>query len=159
MILSVMEKAVYNNNYIYVFAEEGTQVVMTKTADGKNWSELTTIDIPVSTDYSSVMIWGNQFYILAEKELYTSNDGLQWSKVESAQKITRLLANIDTEHNHKIIGVDPENYYIESEDGVIWNWNNGIDDQRNLSDSDKDNDHQATILGLKLRDYLDTGEL
>ena len=115
------QKAVYNNNYIYVFAEEGTQVVMTKTADGKNWSELTTIDIPASTDYSSVMIWGNQFYILAEKELYTSNDGLQWSKVESAQKITRLLANIDTEHNHKIIGVDPENYYIESEDGVIWN--------------------------------------
>ena len=115
------QKAVCNNNCIYVFAEDGTQVVMTKTADGKNWSELTAIDIPTQTDYSSVMVWGNQFYILSEKELYTSNDGLQWIKVESAQKITRLLANIHTEHNHKIIGVDHENYYIESEDGVIWN--------------------------------------
>ena len=115
------QKAVYANNCIYVFAEEDTQVVMTKAADGKNWSEPAAINITSKADYSSVMVWGNQLYILAENDLYASTDGLQWTKVDSEQKIARLLANIDTEHIHKIIGVDPENYYIESEDGIVWN--------------------------------------
>ena len=114
------QKAVYANNGIYVFAEGNGQVVMTETTDGKNWSEPTSIDIPTQADYSSVMACGNQFYILADNELYTSTNGLQWTKVESTQKIARLLANIHTEHNHKFIGVDSENYYIESEDGIVW---------------------------------------
>ena len=67
------------------------------------------------------MAWGNQYYILVDNELYTSTNGLQWAKVESTQKIARLLANIHTEHNHKIIGIDSENFYIESEDGIVWN--------------------------------------
>ena len=115
------QKAVYANNCIYVFAENDTQVVMTKATDGKNWSEPAAIDITTKADYSSVMVWGNQFYILAENNLYSSTNGLQWTKVESEQKIARLLANMDTEYNHKMIGVDAENYYIESEDGIVWN--------------------------------------
>ena len=115
------QKAVYASNGIYVFAEGEGQVIMTETADGKNWSEPTSIDIPTQADYSSVMAWGNQLYILADNELYTSTNGLQWAKVESTQKIARLLANIHTEHNHKIIGIDSENFYIESEDGIVWN--------------------------------------
>ena len=115
------QKAVYANNCIYVFAENDTQVVMTKATDGKNWSEPAAIDITTKADYSSVMVWGNQFYILAENNLYSSTNGLQWTKVESGQKIARLLANMDTEYNHKMIGVDAENYYIESEDGIVWN--------------------------------------
>ena len=115
------QKAVYANNCIYVFAEGDSQVIMTKTAEGKNWSEPASIDIPTKADYSSVMVWGNQFYILADNELYTSTNGLQWGKVESQQKIAKLLANIHTEYNHKIVGVDSENYYIESEDGIVWN--------------------------------------
>lgn len=114
------QKAVYINNCIYVFAEEDDQVVMTSATDGKNWSEPTAIDIPTKADYSSVTVWDNQFYILAENELYTSTNGFQWSKVESEQKITKLLANIHTEKIQKIIGVDSENYYIESKDGIVW---------------------------------------
>ena len=115
------QKAVYTNNCIYVFAEEDKQVVMTKATDGKNWSEPAAIDITTKADYSSVMVWDNQFYILAENDLYSSTNGLQWIKVESGQKIAKLLANIYTEHSHKIIGVDSENYYIESKDGIVWN--------------------------------------
>ena len=115
------QKAVYANNCIYVFAEGNGQVIMTESTDGKNWSEPASIDIPTKADYSSVMVWGNQFYILADNELYISTNGFQWNKVESTQKIARLLANIHTEYNHKIIGIDSENYYIESENGVVWN--------------------------------------
>ena len=115
------QKAIYANKNIYVFAEEETQVVMTSTPDGKDWSAPVHIDIPVKADYSSVMVWGDLFYILAENDLYTSSNGLNWQKVESTQKISRLLANIHTDYNHKIVGIDSENYYIESEDGMTWN--------------------------------------
>ena len=99
------QKAVYTNNSIYVFAEGSDQVFMTTATDGKNWSEPATIDIPTKADYSSVMVWDNKFYILAANELYTSTNGIQWSKIDSAQKISRLLANIHTESNQKIIGI------------------------------------------------------
>ena len=115
------QKAVYANKNIYVFAEEESQVVMTCTPDGKDWSAPTQIDIPAKADYSSVMVWGDLFYILAENDLYTSSNGLNWEKVESTQKISRLIANIHTDNSHKIVGVDSENYYIESENGMTWN--------------------------------------
>lgn len=114
------QKAIYTNNSIYVFAEGSDQVFMTTATDGKNWSEPATIDIPTKADYSSVMVWDNKFYILAANELYTSTNGIQWSKIDSAQKISRLLANIHTESNQKIIGIDPDNYYIDSKDGIVW---------------------------------------
>jgi hypothetical protein len=114
------QKAVYANKNIYVFAQEESQVVMTCTPDGKDWSAPTQIDIPVKADYSSVMVWGDLFYILAENDLYTSSNGLNWEKAESTQKISHLIANIHTGNNHKIVGIDSENYYIESEDGMTW---------------------------------------
>ena len=60
------QKAVYANNSIYVFAENGTSVLMTKakTDNGSEWSE--PIQIGISADYSSAMAWGGQLYILAQ---------------------------------------------------------------------------------------------
>lgn len=114
------QKAVYANNQIYVFANLENQVALTTSTDGKEWSTLTNIDIPVKADYTSAMAWNNQLYILAENELYTSTNGINWNKVETTQTIARLLANIDGEENKKLIASDLENYYIESADGINW---------------------------------------
>lgn len=117
------QKAVLHNENIYVFAEQKDQVAMTMTAtnDGKNWTALQAIDIPSKADYSSVMVWNNKFYILADNQLYTSTNALNWIKVETEQTISRLLANTDTDANKKLIAADMENYFIESEDGINWN--------------------------------------
>lgn len=114
------QKAIYANNNIYVFADMGNQVALTTSTDGKEWSALTDIDIPVKADYTSAMTWNNQLYILAENELYASTNGLNWSKVETAQTMARLLANVNGENNKKLIAADIENYYIESTDGISW---------------------------------------
>lgn len=114
------QKAVYANNHIHVFANLENQVALTTSADGKEWSALTDIDIPVKADYASAMAWNNQLYILAENELYTSTNGINWNKVETTQTISRLLANVDGAENKKLIGADIENYYIESTDGINW---------------------------------------
>ena len=117
------QKAVYMNNNIYVFGEAEAQVVMTmaSTNDGKTWSEPAQIDIPAKADYTSAMAWGGQLYILADGELYTSTNGLNWVKAETLQRFSKLLANIYTESNQKLVGVDDNNYYIESNDGLTWN--------------------------------------
>ena len=79
------QKAVYMNDCVYVFAEQTGQVAvtMTKTDDAKTWTPLKAINIPTKADYSSVMAWGNQLYILAGGELYLSNDGQDWTKAET----------------------------------------------------------------------------
>lgn len=116
------QKAVYMNGSIYVFAEQTKQVAVTmaKTSDAKTWTPLEDINIPVKADYSSVMVWGNQLYILADNELYVSENGLEWTKSETTQTFSRLLANVHSEYNQKIIGADVDNHYIESTDGINW---------------------------------------
>ena len=117
------QKAVLSNGNIYVFAEQEKQVAITMTAinDGKNWTALQKIDIPSKADYSSVMVWNNCFYILADNKLYTSTNALNWTKVETEQAISRLLANTDTDVSKKLIAADMENRLIKSEDGINWN--------------------------------------
>ena len=114
----LQQKAVYANNHIYVFAEQGNQVAMTKanTEDGKTWTELETIDIPVKADYTSVIAYGNQFYILANKELYVSSNGVNWEKAGTQQLFSKLLVCT----SKRIGAIDNENHYITSEDGVNW---------------------------------------
>lgn len=114
------QKAVCTNSHIYIFAEQESQIAMTssKTSDGKNWTQLATINIPVKADYTSVMTWNNILYILADNQLYTSVNGLDWTKVDTEQTFSKLLAN--SENNNKLIGIDTENHYISSKDGIVW---------------------------------------
>ena len=114
------QKAVYANKNIYVFATNESGISMTQTMNGSEWSELTATDLPAEANYASVMAWGNMFYILVGNELYTSVDGIAWNKVETEQRFSHLLANIHTDYNQKLIGIDTENYYLESEDGITW---------------------------------------
>ena len=64
------------------------------------------------------MEWNNTFYKLAASHLYTSSNGLNWTKAETEQTFSKLLAN--SENNNKIIGIDTENHYISSKDGIVW---------------------------------------
>lgn len=117
------QKAVYANNHIYVFGEQDGQVIMTK-ANVNNatiWSEPAILNIPGKVDYTSAMIWGNQFCILADNQLYTSSDASNWQKQEASLQISQLIANVHTSNNQKIIGIDVDNHYIESTDGITWN--------------------------------------
>ena len=114
------QKAIYMNDHIYVFIEQDTQISVTSssTKDGKIWTEPTAIDIPHKAEYTSVMTWENAFYILAENQLYTSTNGLNWTKVNTEQTFSKLLAS--SSNNKKLIGIDTENYYLSSTDGTNW---------------------------------------
>ena len=115
------QKAVFANNQIFVFADQPAQVAVSIMDVSTNqWTTLQTIDIPTKADYSSVMVWNNQFYILAQKQLYTSSSGVNWTKVETEQTFNQLTACISVEGLQKMIGVNTDNHYIESLDGINW---------------------------------------
>lgn len=114
------QKAVYCNGTIYLFAEQDTQVAVTSSENGTEWTPLQDINIPAKADYTSVMAWNGKIYILADNELYLSTDAINWEKVETEQKIAQLTACIDFGTNPKIIGTAIDNTYIESFDGVNW---------------------------------------
>ena len=116
------QKAVYFNQQILVFAEQEDQVAVTiaNQDNAKEWTGLQAIDIPAKADYSSVVVWGESLYILANNELYLSTNGIQWTKVETEQKLSGLTAGISNENEKKLIGVTTDNVYAESKDGLTW---------------------------------------
>lgn len=111
------QKAICLNNDIYVFAEQGNQVAMTMTGNGKEWTTLQSLNIPTKADYTSALAWNNHLYIMAEDGLYTSANGLNWEKISTSQNLARLLAAID---GKKLIGANAEGHYMESADGMDW---------------------------------------
>lgn len=116
------QKAVYFNQQILVFAEQENQVAVTiaNQDNAREWTDLQAIDIPAKADYSSVIVWGESLYILADNELYLSANGLHWTKVETEQKLSGLTASISIGNEKKIIGVTTDNVYAESKDGITW---------------------------------------
>lgn len=116
------QKAVALNGRIYVFAQQDDRVNMTSTSisDGKSWTALETTDLPDGADYSSVMTWGNELYILANEGLYHSADGIGWTAVETDVRLSHLVANVASEWNKKLYAVNAENRFVESTDGVTW---------------------------------------
>lgn len=109
-------KAVYANGNIFVFTEEETQVAVTSTTDGKEWTSLQTIDLPMKADYTTAIEWAGKIYMLADKELYVSENGINWTKVETEQTFSALLAS----SKNKMVGIDTDNHYIESANATNW---------------------------------------
>lgn len=116
------QKAVYLNEQIFVFAEQEEQIGVTiaNQADGSAWTTLQAIDIPTKADYSSAIAWNGALYILASNELYSSMNGVNWTKVTTEQKLNSLVASFDLTEDKKLIGITTDNLYTESADGSSW---------------------------------------
>ena len=114
------QKAVYAHNQIFVFSKLNDYVFMTNTANGQQWTNLKMTNLPQYADYRSAMYWNNSFYLLANHELYTSTDGMDWEKSATDMKFNQLVANIELTSSKKITAVTEDNLYTESVDGVEW---------------------------------------
>lgn len=116
------QKAVYLNGNIFVFSENETQTIVTSTEDGKEWTPIQAIDLSFKADYRSAIVWNEKIYIIANNVLYASENGINWTKVETEQSFSTLIASC----KNKMIGTDAENYYIESADAINWERHNSI---------------------------------
>ena len=128
------QKAVTLDNKIYVFGQKGNETVLTTTeiTDGKSWTASQSLSLP-RADYSSVMIWKNTLYILADNDLYSSPNGTDWEKVQVTDetiKFDKLIANVYAEGKKDpkpvLYAIDKENHFMQSEDGVNWTVHNSV---------------------------------
>ena len=117
------QKAVWFKEQIIVFAEQEEQVAVTvaQQADASTWTALQPLTgIPVKADYSSVIVWGEALYILADNDLYTSLNGIDWAKADTEQKLASLTASISLNADTKLMGITTDNFYAETTDGSTW---------------------------------------
>ena len=68
---------------------------------------------------------GEIIYTLLQKnQLYQSENGTDWSKIESAPKLKMLVSNIysqnNPEENNKLIAINTDNVFVESHNGTEW---------------------------------------
>ena len=102
-------------------------VTSTHINDGKTWTPLQALPENMqNADYSSVMAWGNQLYILADNDLYCSSDGKSWSKMGTNTKFEKLIAGVHSEHNCKLYAIDTNNHFMESTDALVWDTNGEV---------------------------------
>ena len=116
------QKAVTFSNRIYVFGLMNGKTISTYTSmnDGKTWSTPTEVVVQ-NADYSSVMVWGNEIYILADKTLYKSTDAVNWSKVTNAPSLTRMVANYHlSDTNAKLWAINSDNKFVYTANGTTW---------------------------------------
>ncbi len=113
---NMLQKAVFFQNNIYVFAANDNQVLVTYTnmTDGHRWHAPEAINID-GADYTSVIAFKNQLYLLAQNKLYTSTDGISWKAVETDRTFTQLFATSSTH----LYGISNKKI-VQSEDGINW---------------------------------------
>ncbi len=75
------QKAVYCNGMMHVFvvADNG-ELKVTSSSDGRFWSGLQSVSLRNATaDYTSVISVEDKLYMLADKKMYVSADGIEWN--------------------------------------------------------------------------------
>lgn len=125
----VASKALAHNGKIYVFADGSEQVSVTSTAttDGRSWSTPQAVSgVTGKADYRSVIVYNDQFYMLAQNKLYISTDALNWSAVGTNQTFSQLIATGKQYHSDEslaecLYGIsNTTNHFVTTEDGSNW---------------------------------------
>ena len=122
--LFVAQKAVARDGQLYVFgsdAEGKCYTTLTAINDGVQWSDATEwsgVEAGANIDYSSVTLFGEQFYVLVSGTLYRSADGIAW-EVAADDNISCLFA-VTEEVSPTVWGVS-DNVFVSSTDMLTWN--------------------------------------
>ncbi|GAT61635.1 DUF6242 domain-containing protein [Paludibacter jiangxiensis] len=134
------QKAVYCNDQVMLFLNNGSAISMYSTTDAKSWNGGSTIStLPASASLQNMIVLNNVMYVIGDGQtIYSSTNGTSWNKItiSSANQLKSLIAGYD----NKLFAVmydSSNNYYVEtSSDGANWsvqypianielNYNNG----------------------------------
>lgn len=118
------QQAIINGQQIYVFGhDENGKYYTTSTAaeDGILWSDPAPwTGVEEGVDCSSVTLFNNMFYVLADNTLYRSGDGIAW-EATAANGIDCLVA-VTSEETPVAWGIK-DNTFVCSEDMLTWSTN------------------------------------
>lgn len=131
-------KTIYFKERIYTFVQGDAQVSVTSAAvsNPSVWSELTTVAVAELVDYESIMVWNDKVYLLADNQLYSSTDAMNWSKEADAPALRMLVANVSSSNTQKMVAVALNNHFVEADKMLNWSEKESVSDRfpkKNLS--------------------------
>lgn len=131
-LITGKQKSVCLENKVYVFAEVSSQVEVTSTSinDGKTWTRLTALEgINGKADCSSVIVFDNKLFIVADEQVYSSVNGINWTSVSvPGSNIKTLITSFTNSpvastrlyaQDKKLIGIS-EDHIVQSATGAEW---------------------------------------
>ena len=131
--LSTNLKAIIKEQQMFLFGQDNTgayYTTWTSVEDNTQWAAPVTWNgIEANADYTSIMLFENDFYVLVGDTLYHSNDGANW-EATATNNISCLLAA--TSENSPTVWSIKDNTFAYSTDMLEWNTHdqmakNGID--------------------------------
>ena len=98
-ILLNPKKAIEYNEGIYVFgtlAPDNTPVFQkSESAANVSWGRFEHLELPKSTDFSTLHVYGGVLYVVAGGDLYSSNDAINWSPVLQGKNLLAIIGASD----------------------------------------------------------------
>ena len=108
-------KAVICDGHLYVFGTKEGKTIGYMTTDGESWIPVT--EIEDENAYQNMLAFRDILYTIANGKLQQSNDGTEWTVVNDAPDVTKLVAANFSE----IYGLTSDGTLLRSEDlGVTW---------------------------------------
>ncbi len=112
-------KALTLGDRIYLFVQDlntgKVSVTSTDITDGKNWTDLTQVSLEFA-DYRSLITFKNRMYVTDMTNLYSSTDGINWTKVSSDTAILRPFAA----SSNQLFAISNAGRLVTSTDGLTW---------------------------------------
>ncbi len=112
-------KALTLNGKIYLFVKDSSTGKMSMTStditDGKNWTALTQLSV-ANVDYRSLITFKDRMYASDMINLYSSTDGINWTKVNSDTAILRPFAA----SSDQLFAISNAGRLVTSTDGLTW---------------------------------------
>lgn len=95
LTLKKQPKMLLLNNRLYVFSTDGTDIVMSSSTDGQNWTASVIANQKVKIQMESILLFKDKFYAAtADGKVYASENGTDWG-LATEQTVNRLLASDD----------------------------------------------------------------
>lgn len=126
------QKAVSINRNLCWFTEVDsmTQYLQTTTLDSnlkEDWTVATPITSPQRLDLSSIIVWGETLYAIAEggSLCHSTDGGASWSELSSAQTFIGLIGHTPSSKGrantlHAIVKADEAYHFATTTDGATW---------------------------------------
>lgn len=126
--------------FVYYMSDNLLNAYETNVSDGKTWEKVSKIEgLPTITalDLSSIIVYNDHLYMVADNQIYWSQDGKKWASHDELNrknlKFATLLTGIqpDSENNNnKKAGISAiasadngltYNFYMTDENTTLWN--------------------------------------
>lgn len=94
-------KAVYKNEKLYLFVNNGLSTQLYESADGKQWKSLAREipTLPTPCDVRDIVLNNDTLYYIANNHLYRSADGINWEDINFNATNYRLVNMVMSYHN------------------------------------------------------------